>query len=141
MSLTNLSQLFASVYCILNGVEWLFLSIKVPDFFSDRDLRTIRLSEKKTIYYILKRLKLLPLFVHEWLSITGSFLLIVLGLVLAINSTTHWEIPYVCFAALIAQLLYSILWGTGLEGSDQIATIVLFSLSLLQVFPEAKYVI
>lgn len=140
----QISQIFIGIYLLMNGIEWLFLASNsmLKTFFSFNSI-LLRLQDRG-----LKITSVRSSFIKSLLS-NGKFtrilavLIILCGLSLIILPliNVNYSIAFILISAFVLHISFCASSGFGFEGADQMTSIVLFSLSIINLFPEATFII
>ncbi len=141
MTYIKISQLLIGVYFTIGGIEWVYLSAnKFLKTFFDTEANLLRLQDRNFRSFVPFFKTTEQILSKDRLTVTLASTLTILGIALIFSSIIETDFPlwWLPTLALLIHLLFCTLSGFGLEGSDQMASIVLFSLSVVYLVPEAE---
>ena len=130
----NLSDAILAVYLVLNGAEWLFLfSGDAIKPFADRSAVVLRMQDRGWPSMMAKTFGSAIAIIGPRLFATA---IIVCGFVLFSTAIRSEVSPIVSATAFLLVLLFNSTIGFGLEGSDQMAILVLFANAAGSISPN-----
>jgi hypothetical protein len=138
---TEVSQVIISIYLIINGLEWMYLlrnqSLKI---LFDSTATMLKLQDRGLLNLLSTRPSLIyksktPSCLSALQVCTGVILIFI---TLIDTPIPIWLILGIAFVELI---YFNVSTGFGFEGADQMATIVLFALLVVSIFPSSERII
>lgn len=138
LCLRNVSDMVVAIYLIINGCEWLYLSSKRELFpMIGKHTVFLRLQDRGWSKLWARISSKLIMIIGVWLPAAG---MICLGLALFVAGATSKVFPLISVTAFITVVIFNATIAVGLEGSDQMATLVLFVNAVTSLAPHLQWV-
>lgn len=141
MSYTQISQILIGVYLFLYGIEWVTLTKNASlQVFFDKKALFLRIQDRQFLKIISKIKCIQKVFKFNKLAITFAVVISFFGLILIIFSFINNINGFFLILVFLVYLFFNSFIGFGFEGSDQMASIVLFCLSIRHLIPNTEYI-
>jgi hypothetical protein len=132
----NVSDMLVAVYMIINGCEWFYLSLNselLP--ILGKNAIFLRLQDRGWPKWWMRVSSELALRIGVQ---RGAAAIVLLGLTLFVTAADSTTSPVISVLALVSVITFNATIGMGLEGADQMATLVLFANASTALFPHLQ---